>query len=322
MSAAGLGDDATAEPSSSKPGRRAQRTAPQAIPSAEKDSRDPVPLPTCDKTISEAPAPTTEASPATKKIPDSGHQGSPPHKATLSAEHGDEDEGVTFHDLVALFGSDDEDGDPPRSAQTSSSSAARRPSGVSSPYRSSSDEDDSSDDEGPRDPSIAKRPSLPSSSPSTPMEVGDDGGRSRKDAGGDSRGDEPSFDFLSGDTAGEEAVPAPTEGSSPAGGAGDVSTLARSDVPGGEGSPADSGHPSADKGTLAVPRSPTPPRRTLSPPTSPQCRLPPPGSARSRVSSLPQEAGPGRMIVATYTSRLRYGDPSPAQPLSMSHQVV
>ncbi|KAG4040413.1 hypothetical protein PC123_g24044 [Phytophthora cactorum] len=188
MSAAGLGDDATAEPSSSKPGRRAicsfpvksrfashkssltaalpisiparssrgrprsrsqsvssKRSTPasspsssvqtssaaskalkddhspelvdntsdveisrspedssQAIPSAEKDSRDPVPPPTCGKTISEAPAPTTEASPATTKIPDSGHQGSPSHKATLSAEQGDEDE------------------DPPRSAQTSS----------------------------------------------------------------------------------------------------------------------------------------------------------------------------------------------------------
>ncbi|KAF1784178.1 hypothetical protein GQ600_1956 [Phytophthora cactorum] len=40
------------------------------------------------------------------------------------------------------------------------------------------------------------------------MEVDDNGGRSRKDAGGDSRRDEPSFDFSSGDTAGEEAVPA------------------------------------------------------------------------------------------------------------------
>ncbi|KAF1774033.1 hypothetical protein GQ600_17950 [Phytophthora cactorum] len=135
------------------------------------------------------------------------------------------------------------------------------------------------------------------------MEVDDNGGRTRKDAGGDSRRDEPSFDFSS------------------AGGAGDASSSARSDVPGGEGPPADTGRPGADEGTPPVSRSPTPLRRTPSPPTSPQRRLPPPGSARSRSSSLPQEAGPGRMIVATYTSRLRYGDPSPAQPLPMSHLV-
>ncbi|KAF1774655.1 hypothetical protein GQ600_4555 [Phytophthora cactorum] len=80
------------------------------------------------------------------------------------------------------------------------------------------------------------------------MEVDDNGGRTRKDAGGDSRRDEPSFDFSSGDTAGEEAVPAPTEGSSSAGGAGDASSSARSDVPGGEGSPADTGRPGQTKG--------------------------------------------------------------------------
>ncbi|KAG6953939.1 hypothetical protein JG688_00012575 [Phytophthora aleatoria] len=159
--------------------------SPQAVPSAEKDSRDPVPPPTGGKTVPEAPAPAAEASSVTKKIPDSGPPGSLPHKATPSAGQGDENEGTTFHDLVALSGSDDEDEDPPRSAQASSSSAARRPSGVTSPYRSSAGEDDSSDDEVPRDPSIAKRPSLPSLPPSTPMEVDDDGGRSRKDAGGD-----------------------------------------------------------------------------------------------------------------------------------------
>ncbi|KAG3054948.1 hypothetical protein PC122_g21862 [Phytophthora cactorum] len=246
-----------------------------------------------------------------------------PHtKEPPSAGPGDKCEGATYHDLVALFGSDDDDEDQPRSAQASSLSATHRHSGVTTPYRSSSDEDDSSADEGPRDPSIAQQPSLPSSTPSTPMEVDDDGGRSRKDAGGDSRKDEPAFDFSCGDTAGEEAVPAPTEGSSPAGGAGDPSSPARSDIPGGEGSTVDTGRPGADEGTLPVPHSSTPLRRTLSPPDFPQRRLPPPGSARSRASSLPQEAGIGRMIVATYTSRLRYGDHSPAQPLPMSHQVV
>ncbi|KAG2797287.1 hypothetical protein PC119_g23772 [Phytophthora cactorum] len=110
--------------------------SPPATPSAEKDSRDPVPPPT------------------------GGPPSSPPPKATPSAVLGDEDEGITFHDLIALFGSDDVDGDQPRSAQNPSLSATHRPSGVTPPYRSSSDEDDSSDDEGPRDPSIAERPSL------------------------------------------------------------------------------------------------------------------------------------------------------------------
>ncbi|KAG2872359.1 hypothetical protein PC114_g26421 [Phytophthora cactorum] len=223
--------------------------SPPATPSADKGSRDPVPPPTGGKTVSEAPAPLAEASSATKEIPDSGPPSPPPPKATPSAVPDDEDEGNTFHDLVALFGSEDDDGDQPRSAQTSSLSATHRLSGVTSPYRSSSDEDDSSDDEGPRDPSIAKRPSLPASPSSTPMEVDDNGGRSRKDAGGDSRRDEPSFDFSSGDTAGEEAVPARTKGSSLAGGAEGASSPARSDVPGGEGSPADTGRPGADEGT-------------------------------------------------------------------------
>ncbi|KAG2945855.1 hypothetical protein PC117_g8102 [Phytophthora cactorum] len=199
--------------------------SPPATPRAQKGTQDPVLSPTGGKTVPEAPAPLAEASSVTKEIPDSGPPSSPPPKATPSAVPGDEDEGITFHDLIAL------------------------PSGVTSPYRSSSDEDDSADDEGPHDPSIVKRPSLPASPPSTPMEVDDDGGRTRKDAGGDSRRDEPSFDFSSGDTAGEEAVPAPTEGSSSAGGAGDASSSARSDVTGGEGSPADTIRPGTDEGT-------------------------------------------------------------------------
>ncbi|KAG3057853.1 hypothetical protein PI124_g22290 [Phytophthora idaei] len=219
--------------------------SPPATPRAEKGTQDPVPSPTGGKTVPKAPAPLAEASSVTKEIPDSSPPSSPPPKATPSAVPGDEDEVITFHDLIALFGSD---GSQPRSAQTSSLSATHRPSGATSPYRSSSDEDDSADDEGPRDPSIAKRPSLPASPSSTPMEVDDNGGRTRKDAGGDSRRDEPSFDVSSGDTAGEEAVLAPTEGSSSAGGAGDASSSARSDVPGGEGPPADTGRPGADEG--------------------------------------------------------------------------
>ncbi|KAG6941757.1 hypothetical protein JG688_00018503 [Phytophthora aleatoria] len=172
MSATGLGDDATAEPSSPKSGRRvicsfsikskfashkssltvafpisvshevvdrssevsvavlkddrppelidltfdvemssSPEDSPPATPSAEKGSRDPVPPPTGGNTVPEAPAPLAEASSVTKEIPDSGPPSPPPPKATPSAVPGDEDEGITFHDLVALFGSDDDDGD-------------------------------------------------------------------------------------------------------------------------------------------------------------------------------------------------------------------
>ncbi|KAF1786560.1 hypothetical protein GQ600_21435 [Phytophthora cactorum] len=108
---------------------------------------------------------------------------------------------------------------------------------------------------------------------------------------------------------------------SPPGGDGDASASARCGGPGGEGSPADTGRPNADEGTLAVPRSPTPPRRTLSPPTSPQCRCRLQGQ-HVAVYILPQAAVPGRTIVAKYTSHLHYGDPARFKPLPMSHQVV
>ncbi|KAF1774652.1 hypothetical protein GQ600_10116 [Phytophthora cactorum] len=200
MSAAGLGDDATAESSSPKPGRRGLHKP---------------------KVGSKRSVGRLVQGPSHLFVPDQ----------------------VKVRVAQVLARS------RPRSPSPTTSSTGRpRPSGVTSPYRSSSDEDDSADDEGPRDPSIAKRPSLPASPSSTPMEVDDNGGRTRKDAGGDSRRDEPSFDFSSGDTAGEEAVPAPTEGSSSAGGAGDASSSARSDVPGGEGSPADTGRPGQTKG--------------------------------------------------------------------------
>ncbi|KAG3018472.1 hypothetical protein PC120_g10425 [Phytophthora cactorum] len=75
--------------------------SPPATPSAEKGSRDPVPSPTSGKAVPEAPAPLAEASSVTKDIPDSGPPSSPPPKATPSAVPGDEDEGITFHDLVA-----------------------------------------------------------------------------------------------------------------------------------------------------------------------------------------------------------------------------
>ncbi|KAG4058075.1 hypothetical protein PC123_g6916 [Phytophthora cactorum] len=94
--------------------------SPPATPRAQKGTQDPVLSPTGGKTVPEAPAPLAEASSVTKEISDSGPPSSPPPKATPSAVPGDEDEGITFHDLIALFGSDDDDGDQPRSAQTSS----------------------------------------------------------------------------------------------------------------------------------------------------------------------------------------------------------
>ncbi|KAG6941450.1 hypothetical protein JG688_00018663 [Phytophthora aleatoria] len=235
MSAAGLGDDATAEPSSPKSGRQGLHK-PKAWKQKKRQKRQK----TRPRSQSSARSRSSQSSRRTSSRSQSRSRSPSP---------------------------------------TRSSTGRPRPSCVTYPYRSSSDEDDSSADEGPRNPSIAKRPSLPSSPPSTHKEVDDDGGRSRKGSGGDSRRDEPTFDFSSGDTAGEEAVPAPTEGSSPAGGAGDASSPARSNISGGDGSPVDTGRPGADKGTLLVPLSRTPLRRALSPPTSPRRRLPPPGSA-------------------------------------------
>ncbi|KAG6958902.1 hypothetical protein JG688_00010324 [Phytophthora aleatoria] len=61
-------------------------------------------------------------------------------------------------------------------------------------------------------------------------------------------------------------------------------------APEGGGPPAGSDHSIEGDDDCPMPRPPTPPRRSLPPPT-PRClSLPPPGLARSRASSLPQEA--------------------------------
>ncbi|ETP28459.1 hypothetical protein F442_22246, partial [Phytophthora nicotianae P10297] len=71
-----------------------------------------------------------------------------------------------------------------------------------------------------------------------------------------------------------------------------------------------------------APQASSPLSRVLTSSTTPRHHHPPPGSALSRTSLLSQEAGPGRVIVATYTSRRRRGDPDPPVPLPMTHQTV
>ncbi|KAG3179310.1 hypothetical protein PC128_g16023 [Phytophthora cactorum] len=175
----------------------AAEDSPQAIPSAKDDSRGPVPLSAGGETAPEAPARTGEASQATKKVTDSTRPSTPPHEAGSSAEKDNENEAALFR---GMFESDDEDEDPTHWTHASSLSAVHKSLGATYSFHLSSDEDSLSSDEGSHDYSLVKRPSLPSSPPSTPMGVDDDGGRSREDVGGVSREDESSFDFPSGDT--------------------------------------------------------------------------------------------------------------------------
>ncbi|KAG3077637.1 hypothetical protein PC122_g13065 [Phytophthora cactorum] len=175
----------------------AAEDSPQAIPSAKDDSRGPVPLSAGGETAPEAPARTGEASQATKKVTDSTRPSTRPHEAGSSAEKDNKNEAALFR---GMFESDDEDEDPTHWTHASSLSAVHKSLGATYSFHLSSDEDSLSSDEGSHDYSLVKRPSLPSSPPSTPMGVDDDGGRSREDVGGVSREDESSFDFPSGDT--------------------------------------------------------------------------------------------------------------------------
>ncbi|KAF1776943.1 hypothetical protein GQ600_11390 [Phytophthora cactorum] len=120
------------------------------------------------KTVPEAPAPLAEASSVTKEIPDSGPPSSPPLKATASAVPGDKDEGTHFT-TGRLVWNDDDDEDQPlplKLLRCRLPQALGRNVSVSFVIRRRR----FVDDEGPRDPSLAKRPSLPASPSSTPME--------------------------------------------------------------------------------------------------------------------------------------------------------
>ncbi|ETL77422.1 hypothetical protein L917_21632 [Phytophthora nicotianae] len=178
---------------------------------------------------------------------------------------------------------------------------------------------------------FSKQPSVPP--PRSPdSSDSDEGGSSNGSHDGDGAGgdhsydDEPSFDFPSSDTAGDEDIPPSTtfcrtsavvEGS--------VSGVPTTSPPGTPRSP-ESSPPVADSASRetrsGAPQASSPLSRVLTSPTTTRHHHPPPGSALSQTSLLPQEAGPGRVIMATYTSCRRRGDSNPPVPLPMTHQIV
>ncbi|ETO79576.1 hypothetical protein F444_05716 [Phytophthora nicotianae P1976] len=207
--------------------------------------------------------------------------------------------------------------------------APRKPEGLTSPYRSSSGEYTPSPPKRSDSTLISKQPSVPpprSSDSSDSDEGGASNGSHDGDgaSGDDSRDDEPSFDFPSGDTADDEDIPPPTE-ASPASAAveGSIAGVPTTSFP--RTSRPESSPPVADsasrEASSRTPQASSPMSRVLTSPTTPRRRHhPPPGSALSQTSLLPQEAGPGRVIVATYTSRRRRGDPDPPTPLPMTYE--
>ncbi|ETP29323.1 hypothetical protein F442_21511 [Phytophthora nicotianae P10297] len=228
-------------------------------------------------------------------------------------------------DMQLLFGSDDDEDAP------SGSKASREPVGLTTPYRSSSDEDTPSPPKRSDRTPISKPPSVPPSRSSHSSDSDEGGTRDASHdgdgaSGDDSRDDEPSCDFPSGDTAGDEDIPPSTDVSRASAavegsftGVPTTSSLGTSRSP--ESSPpvADS---ASREASARTPQASSPMPRVLTSPTSPRRHHPPPGSALSQTSLLPQESGPGRATVATYTSRRRRGDPDPPVPLPMTHQTV
>ncbi|ETO58904.1 hypothetical protein F444_22719, partial [Phytophthora nicotianae P1976] len=109
-------------------------------------------------------------------------------------------------EMQLLFGSDDDEEAP------SGLKESREPAGLVSPYRSSSDEDTPSPPKRSDSTPISKQPLVPPSQSANSSD-GDEGDSSNDshdgDGGGgdDLRDDEPSFDFPSGDTAGDEDIP-------------------------------------------------------------------------------------------------------------------
>ncbi|ETL24403.1 hypothetical protein L916_21584 [Phytophthora nicotianae] len=136
----------------------------------------------------------------------------PPSSRAPSPPVGASQQAPTSYDLEMqlLFGSDDDEEAP------SGSKASREPAGLMSPYRSSSDEDTPSPPKRSDSTPISKQPSVPPS-PSPDSSDSDEGGSSNGShdgdgaGGNDSHDDEPSFDFPSGDSAGDEDIPPSTD---------------------------------------------------------------------------------------------------------------
>ncbi|ETP28461.1 hypothetical protein F442_22245, partial [Phytophthora nicotianae P10297] len=290
--------------------------------SDEDMEEEPTAVPT-EPEDTEVTRPASPTRPATSQrsnvAPPSSRAPSPPVGASQQAP--------TAYDLEMqlLFGSDDDEDAP------SGSKASREPAGLMSPYRSSSDEDTSSPPKRSDSTPISKQPSVPPS-PSPDSSDSDEGGSSNGShdgdgaGGNDSHDDEPSFDFPSGDTAGDEDIPPSTDISrASAVVEGSITGVQTTSPPGTPRSP-ESSPPVTDsasrENSSGAPQPSSPLSRVLTSSTTTRHHSPPLGSALSRTSLLSQEAGPGRVIVATYTSRHRRGDPDPPVPLPMTHQTV
>ncbi|ETM30715.1 hypothetical protein L914_21612 [Phytophthora nicotianae] len=171
---------------------------------------------------------------------------------------------------------------------------------------------------------VASPPSLPSSTSAVASPWAPTSYVLEMDYG--SRDDEPSFDFRSDDTAGGEDIPPPTDVSrASAAVEGSITGVPTTSSPGTSRSPKSSPpviDSASSEASSRAPQASSPMSRALTSPTTPRRHHPPPGSAQSQALLLPQEAGPGQVIVATYTSRRRRGDPDRPVPLPMTHHAV
>ncbi|ETL42209.1 hypothetical protein L916_06929, partial [Phytophthora nicotianae] len=162
--------------------------------------------PTTVPTGSEDTEVTRPASPTLPATSQRSNVASPPSLAPSPPADASPQAPTSYElEMQLLFGSDD-DGDAP-----SGSKASHEPAGLMSPYRSSSDEDTPSPPKRSDSTPISKQPSVPpSQSPdsSDSDESGSSNGSHDGDGAGgdDSHDDEPSFDFPSGDTAGDEDI--------------------------------------------------------------------------------------------------------------------
>ncbi|ETK70747.1 hypothetical protein L915_21927, partial [Phytophthora nicotianae] len=167
--------------------------------------------PTAVPTVPEDTEVTRQASPTPPTSLQRSNVVSPPSRASSPPAVASPRDPTSYElEMQLLFGSDDDEDAP------SGSKASREPAGLTSPYRSSSDEDTPSPPQRSDRAPISKQPSVPP--PRYPdSSDSDEGGSSngshdRDGAGGDdSHNDDPSFNFPSGDTAGDEDIPPSTD---------------------------------------------------------------------------------------------------------------
>ncbi|KUF84451.1 hypothetical protein AM587_10002084 [Phytophthora nicotianae] len=335
---AGDSEDSSEEKTPVPSGRASRASPPKAEPSKDDQPSEVVDLtrdesdedmeeePTAVPTEPEDTEVTRLASPTRPATSQRSNVASPSSRAS-SPPVGASQQALTSYELEMqlLFGSDDDEEAP------SGSKESREPAGLVSPYRSSSDEDTPSPPKRSDSTPISKQPSVPPSQ-SPDSSDGDEGDSSNDSHDGDGAGgvdprdDEPSFDFPSGDTAGDEDIPSSTDISRASavveGSVTSVPTTSSPGAPRGYESSPLVGDSAARETSSVAPQASSPLSRVLTSPTTTRHHPPPPGSALSQASLVPQEAGPGRIIVATYTSRRRRGDPDPPVPLLMTHQTV